>query len=81
MDRWLFSLSRHKSQSPHPEQLVHKFIDRPLRHLNLPGQHPPLLFKPRILQFFVQVQHPGDECIHAIMMGDIGGVVGVDGAD
>jgi hypothetical protein len=36
------------------------------------------LFEPRILQFFVQVQHLGDEGDHAIVPGNIGGVGEVD---
>ena len=63
-----------------PIQLIHQLIDRPIRRLNLPGQHRLLLFEPRILQFLIQVQHLRDEGDHAIVPGDIGRVVGVDGA-
>jgi len=55
-------------------QLIHQLINGSIRRLNLPGQHRPFLFEPRILQFPVQVQHLGDEGDHAIMAGDISGV-------
>jgi hypothetical protein len=52
-----------------PVKLVHKLINRFIHRLNLPGQHRPLLFEPRILQFLVQVKHLCDERGHAVVAG------------
>ena len=76
------SLPQSQSLPPlEPVQLVHQFINRRIRCLDLPGQQRLVLLKPCVLHLFIQVEHLCHERDHAVVPGFVGGVGEVDSAD